>query len=165
LKLSGTKITGEEFAKGIHLPYLEILNLGSCHLTDRGLMKILDSSGSKLIKLNLSCTQTTGEEFAKEIHLPDLEILNSSGSKLIELKLSGTKITGEEFAKEIHLPDLEILDLTICRHLTDRGLQKIVDSSGGKLKVLHISDRDSGLQEFIMESYPGLRLNAVIRYM
>ena len=137
---------------------LEKLILKNCfQLTDKGLYKMLNISGSKLIELELSqCAKITGIGLTEEVKsLPRLEILkvencirtdtglhellSISGSKLKELDLCGSSITGEGFKEGVRsLPNLEILRICWCHYLTDRGLREILEISGRYLNELRL---------------------------
>ena len=161
LGISVTNVTGENLSeyKGT-LPYLENLNMRLCgHLTDAGLLQILQLSGSTLRSLDLQWTNTTGESLSeKKRTLPCLENLNMSccnqltnkgllqilqlcGSTLRSLDISITNITGENLSEyKGTLPCLENLNISCCNQLTNKGLLQILQLCGSTLRSLDISD-------------------------
>ncbi|XP_023332834.1 F-box/LRR-repeat protein 20 isoform X1 [Eurytemora carolleeae] len=161
LDISETNITGEYLSeyKGT-LPCLENLNMNYCrHLTDKGLLQILQLCGSTLRSLDIGCTNITGEYLSEykgtlpclEIlnmryckHLTDrglLQILQLCGSTLRSLNLLKTEITGENLSEyKGTLPCLENLNMSYCIHLTDKGLLQILQLCGSTLRSLNIVD-------------------------
>ena len=158
LTLANTSISGEnliEFNKT--LLCLKSLNLSYCKLSNKGLLKILQTCGSTLTSLDVSLTNITGENLAdNKVTLPCLmnlqlrhckelsdkgmlEILQICKSTLTSLTVGHTNITGENWANyEGTLPCLENLDLHYCKQLSNMGLLKILQICGSKLVSLKL---------------------------
>ena len=131
LDIAGSNITGENLSeyKGT-LPCLENLKMRCCtHLTDKGLLQILQLCGSTLRSLDISDTNITGENLSEykgtlpfldnlnmyDCYITDkvlLQILQLCGSTLRYLNIFETLVT-EEFLSEYKgtLPCLEILEV------------------------------------------------------
>ena len=161
-----TNITGENLSeyKGT-LPCLKNLDMYSCrHLTNKGLLHILQLCGSTLRSLDISRTHITGEYPSEyKVTLPFLENLNMKysfkltnsetkqltnkgllqilqlcGSTLRSLNIQFTNITGENLSEyKGTLPCLENLDLYGTR-FTNRGLLQILQLCGNTLRYLNI---------------------------
>ena len=160
LDINQTNITGENLSeyKGT-LPSLEILNLYYCrHLTDKGLLQILQLCGSTLKSLDISGTRITGKNLSEykgtllcleNLNMSSceqitnnglLQILQLCGSTLRSLNISGTNMTGENLSEyKGTLPCIENLNMRYCKQLTDNGFVQILQLYGSTLKSLNIS--------------------------
>ena len=157
LDIQFTNITGENLSeyKGT-LPCLENLNMSYCkQLTNKGLLQILQLCGSTLRSLDILGTNITGENLSEykgtlpclenlEIRLCRLinkgllQILQLCGSTLRSLDISGTNITGENLSEyKGTLPCLEYLNMYASYNLTEKGLLKILQLCGSKLRSLN----------------------------
>jgi len=157
LDILGTNITGENLSeyKGT-LPCLENLEIRLCRLINKGLLQILQLCGSTLRFLDISGTNVTGEYLSEyKGTLPCLEnldmgrcnqltnkgllqILQLCGSTLRSLDISGTNITGENLSEyKGTLPCLEYLNMYASYNLTEKGLLKILQLCGSKLRSLN----------------------------
>ena len=136
LDINQANITGENLSeyKGT-LPSLEILNLYYCrHLTDKGLLQILQLCGSTLKSLDISGTRITGKNLSEykgtllcleNLNMSSceqitnnglLQILQLCGSTLRSLNISGTNMTGENLSEyKGTLPCLENLNMRYCK--------------------------------------------------
>ena len=160
LDINQTNITGENLSeyKGT-LPSLEFLNLYYCrHLTDKGLLQILQLCGSTLKSLDISGTRITGKNLSEykgtllcleNLNMSSceqitnnglLQILQLCGSTLRSLNISGTNMTGENLSEyKGTLPCIENLNMRYCKQLTDNGFVQILQLYGSTLKSLNIS--------------------------
>ena len=183
IDMSSTNIVGETLSryKGSQLS-LNYLDCGwNSNLTDKGLLKLLWLSGSKLKILHLSNTQITGTKFIEFLEtLPSLESLNfwscdlftdkgllqvlqMFGGSLKSLNLSHTKIKGRILSDYTgSLPRLETLNLQGCPKMSDQGLMQILQLCGDSLKSLDIEYCNSisgvGMRRVLRE-YGHLQLN------
>ena len=159
LDLTSTRISGESLdIVGGKLQHLKSLKLGTCDVTDAGLKKIINATGGNLKLLDLNWTEVSGESLdfveGKLHHLKSLnlewcknltdaglmKIINSTGGNLELLDLRSNKISGESLdIVEGKLQHLRNLDLRFCENLTNGGLKKIINSTGGNLKMLGFS--------------------------
>jgi len=65
------------------------------------------------------------------------KIINATGGNLELLDLNRTRISGETFdIVEGKLQYLKNLELECCSNLTDGGLKKLINSTGGNLELL-----------------------------
>jgi len=156
LVLNGTKISGEslDILEG-KLQHLRNLKLCCWYLTDGGLKKIILSTGGNLELLELNGIKVSGESLdiveGKLQHLKSLKliscknltdgglkkIIDATGGNLELLDLIGSKISGESLdIVEGKLQHLKSLNLKWCKNLTDAGLKKIINSTGGNLELL-----------------------------
>ena len=163
-------ITGETLKIGSNFAqYIQDLALMDCSLTDKGLLKILDSCGIQLTSLDVSESNITGEGFIvfqdKFTNMEKLnvmlceqltkqgllEILMMCGSKLKNLNISATNITDLGLELQGKFAELKTLNLSNCSSLTDQGLLKMLSMCGIKLQHLDFSDTNvtgQGLGEF-----------------
>ena len=133
--------------------------MSSCkHLTNKGLLQILQLCGSKLRCLDIQFTNITGQYLSEyKGTLPCLENLNMSfcnqltdkglllilqlcGSTLRSLNIPETNVTKENlYEYKGTLPCLENLNMSSCYQLTDKGLLQILQLCGSTLRSLDIS--------------------------
>jgi len=159
LVILGTNITGENLSEyKATLPCLENLNMRYCgHLTNKGLLQILQLCGSTLRSLDISGTKVTGKNLSKynrtlpcleNLDLYDcnqlsnkglLQILQLCGSTLRSLDISFTKVTGKKLSEyNGTLPCLENLNMRNCKQLKNKGLLQILQLCGSTLRSLDI---------------------------
>ena len=120
LDINKTNITGENLSeyKGT-LPSLEILNVYYCrHLTDKGLLQILQLCGSTLKSINLSGTKITGKNLAEyKGTLSCLENLNMNNCN--QLTNNGLLQIFQLFGstlRSLHLLETEITVVNPCEY-------------------------------------------------
>jgi len=135
------------------------LDLVECkHIRNRGLVKIINSTGGQLVSLTLMDIFLSGEQFeVKEGLLNQLKsliiqgcdnltnkglvkILKSTGGQLEHLQINESWLSGKEIDVGDKLKQLKSLDLYYCRYLTDEGLENLINSTGGQLLKLSISN-------------------------
>ena len=162
LDLTETQITGERLSEYSRILPVESLLCNKCsNLSDRGLVQLLQLSGSTLKYLDISETNISGDLlYAYNGFLPCLLTLNCKkncnltgyglrhllrfgGRTLKSLNVSFTLISGEGLlANNITLPSLEDLQCLMCNNLNDFGLFEYLQVSGNTLKHLVLENTD-----------------------
>jgi len=162
--LSNSYVTGESLRvlSFSNISVIKTLNLSQCyHLTDDGVIAILNHVGKKLKILNLA---ETGVSFSnigsltstlsalEELDLANcknlvdsslMELLNKVGETLKILNLTATKVSFSEIGSRTgSLPALEKLNLTMCFNLTDSSIVEILNQVGNTLKVIKLKGTD-----------------------
>ena len=137
-----------------HIQHLALID---CALTDKGLLKILNTCGIQLTSLDVSWSTITGEHFhvlqdkftnMEKLNLASckrltwqgqVKVLRMCGTKLQDLDISETNITGQGLEElQGKLADMKTLNLGHCSRLTDQGLLKVLRMCGSKLQDLNI---------------------------
>lgn len=158
LQLNETEICGAMLDMGDNtLENLQYLDFSLCHdFIDEGLENIVRSTGGQLVELILFNTSVTGENFdvtedkLKRLQYLDLKqsfatdrglvkMINTTGGQLEKLRLSETGISGKNFkVKKNKMTQLKSLGLHGCIRLTNVGLMKMINSTGGQLVYLNL---------------------------
>ena len=96
------------------------------------LKKIVEITAEKLKLLSLKVYEEVTDSMLEEF-------VNAAGGQLTHLILKGNHISGEEFSVESEkLKKLQSLVFFYCASLTDAGLSKLINSTGGELVELNL---------------------------
>jgi len=162
--LSNSSVTGESLKvfSFSNISVIKTLDLSQCdHLTDDGVIAILNQVGRKLKILNLDDTGVSFSNIGsltstlpslEELNLAHcgnltdaslMELLNKVGETLKILNLTGTEVSISKIGSRTgSLPALEKLNLTMCFNLTDSSIVEILNQVGNTLKVIKLKGTD-----------------------